>query len=141
MSSVFFNFFYFFLELLLSCYFLIKSIKSRDQYFLFVLFLYLYYTKLISDCQVLFLKFFLSCYQVVIYLLFDYIVAHRIYKRVTKRLQDIKKIVTEKLQIIKFLTSSKFVRGDVNFLINKTKHSIFNGYKCFYDVKVLTIDF
>ena len=74
-------------------------------------------------------------------MLFDYIVAHRIYKRVTKRLQDIKKIVTKKLQIVKFLTGSKFVRGDVNFLTNKTKHSIFNGYKCFYDVKVLTIDF
>ena len=74
-------------------------------------------------------------------MLFDYIVAHRIYKRVTKRLQDIKKIVTEKLQIVKFLTGSKFVRGDVNFLTNKTKHSIFNGYINFSVVKVLTIDF
>ena len=42
---------------------------------------------------------------------------------------------------VKLLTSFNILRGDVNFLTNDKKHSIFNSYKCFYDVKVLTIDF
>ena len=42
---------------------------------------------------------------------------------------------------VKLLTSFNILRGDVNFLTNNLKVSIFNGYINFSVVIILTIDF